>query len=75
MADGATQCAYVHDFVMIYAVCAWNYQSCGSVRLLEPPVRPFKLALSFCLHSTDFDVQLRAINGLHPVRPSHTSHK
>jgi hypothetical protein len=75
MEDGASQSAYVHDFVMIYAVCAWNYQGCGSVHLLLPPVLPFKLTLLFSPHSTDFDVQLGAINGVHPVRPSHTSHK
>jgi hypothetical protein len=75
MEDGASQSAYVDDFVMIYAVCSWNYRGCGSVRLLLPSVRPFMPTLLFSPHSTDFDVQLRAINGVHPVRPTHTSHK
>jgi hypothetical protein len=33
MEDGTSQSAHVHDFVMIYAVCAWNYLSASFYRL------------------------------------------
>jgi hypothetical protein len=38
------------------------------VRLFVAPVRPIDLSF-ICMHSTDFDVWLSTVNGVHPVKP------
>lgn len=66
----------VHMFMIFswFMLSVWNYQSYGSLCPFLPPVRPF--ARSFISpHSTDFDVELWAINYVHPVRLSRLLHK
>jgi len=66
----------VHMFMIFswFMLSVWNYQSCGSLCPVPPPVRPFARPF-ISPHSTDFDVELWAINYVHPVRLSRTLHK
>jgi hypothetical protein len=56
MEDGTSQSAYVHDFLMIYAVCLKLSELWFSLPVSTacPPIR----SLFISPHSTDFDVQL-----------------